>query len=163
MTSTPTFARSQRARALGAAFAVAMLLGGTAACSSDSDSKSGDKSSSGSNTKSDSSEAASEAGSDQGLPEGFPDDIPMPAFEKANVIKSATDATPDIWVLMLTIDPTLEVTGESLIAAYSAQLEDAGYEVGDNGAGGAEAKNDKWMIDFHSSMDGTMTVGTYPN
>lgn len=86
----------------------------------------------------------------------------MPAFEKANVIKAATDDTQGMWVLMLTIDPTLKETGESLIAAYSAQLEEAGYEVGDNGPSGGEATNDKWMINYHSSMDGTLTLGTIP-
>lgn len=160
MTSHVTSARRQKVRTLGAAFAVAMLLGGTAACSSDS--KSADKSSSETDSKADSSATETESGSNGSLPDAFPADIPMPDFEKANVLKAATDDMPGNWNLILVIDPSMEESQESLVAAYSSQLEAAGYELSDSGAGGSMAENDKWTIIFHSSASGTLTIGTIP-
>lgn len=154
MTTHFIFARHTKVRALVAAFAVVVLLGGTAACSSDSDSKSSGGSSSASKSKS---------GSGKKLPDGFPDDVPMPKSEKVSVIRSATDDSPGFWIVMTTIDPSLKKTSESLMAAYSDQLEKAGFELSDKGSSSVEAENDKWSITFHSSMDGTLTISTMPN
>lgn len=139
-----------------------MLLGGTAACSSDSDSKSADKSSSATDAKSGST-SKSESGSTEGRPDGFPDDVPLPEFEDVSVIQSATDDSPGSWSLVLTIDPTLKETSEDLMAAYGAQLEEAGFELDDPTSNNVEAVNDKWTVFYHSAMDGTLTIGTSPN
>lgn len=164
MTNHSTSARSSTARALRAAFSVAMLLGATAACSSDSDSdskNSSDPVSVGAD-KPDSAEEP-ESGSDQDRPDGFPDDIPLPEFSDLNTTMSATDDSPGYWSLVLTIDPSMQESGESIMDAYSTQLQDAGYEVDGAGTGNVEAENEEWTITFHSSMDGTLTISTSPN
>lgn len=87
----------------------------------------------------------------------------MPEFEDINVIKRATDATPGIWSVMVTIDPTLSESGDDLMDAYRGQLEAAGYSVDDSAEGLLEAENDDWEIHVHSAMDGTLTIATIPN
>ena len=162
MISHPTSARPYRVRTLGAAIAVAMLLGGTAACSSDADSKSAEKSSSATESKSDST-TESESGSDQGRPDGFPDDIPLPEFEEVKTITSP-DSPDDyeFWSMVVVIDSTTQESGESLIADYTAQLEDAGYEMTETGSSN-EAENEKWEISFRSNLGGTLTIDVTPN
>lgn len=149
--------RSVGARALGVLVA-AVLVFGASACSSDSSSDADSA-----NVEPGSATPKSDGGSKGDRPDGFPDDVPLPEFEKINVLMRGTDDTPDIWSVMLTIDPTLSETGDDLMDAYRGQLEDAGYVVEEAGAGVFEAENDEWSINFHSSMDGTLTIGTVSN
>ncbi len=146
--------RRRSARTLLASVAVVMVLGGTVACSSSSDSKIADKSSSGSKSKSGSKS--------QELPEGFPDDVPLPEFEKVSVLMNGAANASDVWSVMVIIDANLKESSESLMAAYTAQLEGAGYELKDEDGSNVEAENDKWEIAFHSSADGTLTIGISP-
>lgn len=154
MNSHPASAR-RRTRALLASLAVVTLLGGTVACSSGSDSTSADTSASAPKSGS-----KSKADSATEIPDGFPDDVPLPEFEKIQVIKRGTETMPGAWVVLVTIDPTLEERGEDLMAAYSKQLEGAGFEVEEDDDGTAEAENDTWSVGYHSSMDGTLTIST---
>lgn len=160
MSPQPAPARHRKVRALVAAASAVMLLGGAAACSSSSDATRAGGNSATSSSRSDSG-ATSKSSADEGLPDGFPD-VPMPVAEKVSVVKSATDATPGIWVVVATIDPTLTKSGESLLAAYGAQLEAAGFTVDDGDGSNLQAENDDWTINAHSSMDGTLTIGTVP-
>lgn len=166
-----TPSRGSRARVLGAGLALALLLGGTVACSSDSDSDSKKETSSApvdgadpadTDSGSDGGSSSSDTGSPAGLPDGFPSDVPLPDASKVDVIKKETEALPGSWVLLLTIDPSLEASGDEIVDAYAEQLRGAGFEVDDSGPA-AEATSDAWSINFHSSMDGTLTVGTMPN
>jgi len=156
MTNHPTSARPHRAGVLLAGIAVAMLLGGTAACSSDSEAET-------KSTGSSPSAPSSKASPNEGRPDGFPADVPLPEAAKIDTIKSATDATPGMWVVMVTVDPTLAESGEKLKAAFGTQLEEAGYEVSEPDGSNVSAQNEDWEITFHSSMDGTLTIATSPN
>lgn len=146
---------TDRLRLIGATFALLFLLGGAAACSSDSDSKKDTSTETTTAADGTSGENAAE------LPAGFPADVPLPDFQKVDIIKEATDALPDSWVVMLTVDPSLETDGDELIDSYAEQLVDAGYEVDDSGPA-VTASNDDWELSFHSSLDGTLTVSTMP-
>lgn len=134
-----------------------------ASCSSDSDS-----SSDGADTaiQSDAQTDADDGGasddestsSNGELPDGFPD-IPLPEFTKADVVKSGAGDSPG-WSVLFTIDPTLETDGDQILTDYSAQLEAAGYAIeGDTTDVNIEANKGDTMITFHSSMNGTITIG----
>jgi len=92
------------------------------------------------------------------LPDGFPD-IPVPEFAKADIIKSETGSSPG-WSVMLTVDETLGTPSDEILDGYAAQLEAAGYEIaGDTTDVSIEAKKGDTTITFHSSMNGTITIG----
>lgn len=97
-----------------------------------------------------------------GLPAGFPD-VPLPEFTKVDVIKAETETAPG-WNVMFTVDETLATPGDDIVNAYVEQLEAAGYEVeGDTSDVTIEATRDGTAIHFHSSMDGTITIGVMPS
>jgi hypothetical protein len=94
------------------------------------------------------------------VPEGFPD-IPLPEFTKADVVKSGAGESPG-WSVLFTVDPTLETDGDRILTDYAAQLEAAGYQIeGDTTDPSIEANKGDTLITFHSSMDGTITIGVF--
>lgn len=155
--ATPTRIGSHRSIEMLIACCTVMGLLFVAACSSDSDS-----SRDGAATTIQAGGGAADDGSSSNgeLPDGFPD-IPVPDFEKADVVKSGTETSPG-WSVLLTVDPSLETNGDQIITAYAEQLEAAGYEIeGDTTDVSIQATKDGTDVTFHSSMDGTITIGVF--
>ncbi|MFA5565568.1 MAG: hypothetical protein WC184_07195 [Acidimicrobiia bacterium] len=156
----------------------ALFFGGVVACSSDSESEGqngqgvnlGQASSDVDNDGDEGAEAdngadegaSSDAGSQErsDLPDGFPN-IPLPNFTKSSTLMSG-DNPGGTFSVLLTIDPSLNKSGDDLIEEYRTQLVGEGFEVLDEGPPSAELENDEWTIYFHSSMDGTLTVAVSP-
>lgn len=92
------------------------------------------------------------------LPDGFPD-IPLPDFVKFDVVKKGTESAPG-WSVMFTVDAKLQTSKDEIVTAYIDQLKAAGYTIdGDATDVNVNAKKADHEIFFHSSMDGTITIG----
>lgn len=160
--ATPTRIGSRRSIEMFIACCALLGLVFVASCTSDSDSSSdrGDTTvQSDAQTDDDASDDAAPSSNGE-VPDGFPD-IPLPEFTKADVVKSGAGDSPG-WSVLFTIDPTLETDGDQILTDYSAQLEAAGYAIeGDTTDVNIEANKDDTMITFHSSMDGTITIGVF--
>lgn len=94
--------------------------------------------------------------SGDGLPEDFPQDVPVPEFTSVKKIggESGPDVNSDWW----SIKVMLKGSTQTPVEDYAAQLSDAGYTVSTD-SGTTVAVGPNWEISFHSSMEGTLTVG----
>lgn len=157
MTEVPAVDARRSIKALFATFALIGMLAAGACSSGSTTSTDGTTVAAGANAG-DNDADAPKSGSDGGLPDGFPD-IPLPDFDKVDVVKSGAGDSPG-WSVLLTVDPTLKTDGDEILTAYVEQLEAAGYEIeGDISDASIGATKDGMDIHFHSSMDGTITVG----
>lgn len=157
----PSPSRRDNRRSFRVFLAACALVGllGVTACSSDSSSKSDSPADQNADADRD---ATGGGDSGEGRPDGFPD-IPLPDHSKFDVIKSETDTSPG-WSVLFTVDPTLAKDSDEIVTEYADQLEGDGYEIeGDATDASVQATKDDTYITFHSSMDGTITIGVMPN
>lgn len=133
-------------------------LVGVSACSSDTKSSDAGAPTDSSDAKS-SDAKDGDAGKGGGtVPDGFPD-IPLPEFSDAKVIKDGSGKSPG-WSVLFTVDETLAADQDTIVTDYAEQLRAAGYEVeGDATDASVAARKGDLEIFFHSSMNGTITIG----
>lgn len=117
----------------------------------------GDSSAEGETTGTSSGQEAgdSKKSSGEDLPDGFPGDVPLPEHTSVKKLGGSEPGDDFEWwsVMVMLKNPT-----DTPVEDYSAQLSDAGYTVSTE-SGTTEAVGPDWEIQFHTSMENTLTVG----
>lgn len=141
-----------------AALLLVLGLAGASACSSSSDSSDAKGDSIGVSDAGPDSDSGTGSGSgaDADVPEWW-GDLPVPDGVESVQVIAQPRSDGGGGQLMFIIDPSMTADGDEIVAKFSDQLRDAGYEVDDDGPAIEATKGDT-ELSYHSSADGTLSV-----